>query len=182
LNSEVISVNLLICILGFLHMPSINTASSGHTGPAANSGWQWLTYTNTIYLATLQRAIKIIDTRIKGNQPCDKAFKALPGGKSFAQIWADASVWISYDPDNSGHKYGATLRSIKEVTISQFSLKMGHWTVAATLVHELAHVNGAPGGASHAAEGTLKHCLLPGLEDPTIMGMIRRVPLGTRLA
>ena len=49
-----------------------------------------------------------------------------------------------------------------------------HWTVAATLIHELAHTNGAPGGNSHAAEATLSQCLLRSLEVKTILGEIER--------
>ncbi len=156
-------------------MVSINIPSAGHTGPAANSGWQWLPYTDADFLATLHRAMHVIDSKIKGYQPCNAAFQTLPRGRSFAQVWNDPTVWISFDPKNDGHNYGATLG--QEVTITRFSLRMGLWTTAATLVHELAHVNGAD-GFSHAAEGTLRSCLLQGLEDPTIVGSIDNVARG----
>lgn len=152
-------------------MPKINTPTSGHTAPAAVAGWQWLPYSNAGRLHTLQHAIAIINARIRSNKPCNAAFRALPGRRSFVQVWNDPTVWISYDPASTGNRYGATLR--KEITISAFSLKMGHWTVAATLVHELAHVNGA-GGTTTAAEDTLKSCLLRGLHDPTIIGRVVR--------
>jgi hypothetical protein len=156
-------------------MPKVNTPDSGHTGPDAVAGWQWLPYTDATYLHTLNRAIQIIDSRIKGYKPCNEAFKALPNGRTFAQVWADPFIWINYDPKNDGHNYGVTNRvSGSEVSITQFALRMGHWTTAATLVHELAHTNGAPGGASHAAEGTLSRCLLHALEDPNILGKIIR--------
>ena len=57
---------------------------------------------------------------------------------------------------------------------------MGRWTVAATLVHELAHVNGAPGN-DRQAEHTLASCLLQKLEDPQIIGRITN-PSVPRLA
>jgi hypothetical protein len=155
-------------------MPSINIPGSGHTGPAMTAGWQWLPYTNAGWLTTLRRAIHIIDSRIKGNQPCNAAFRALPSGRTFAQVWADPTIWISFDPDRTG-KYGVTDRvGGKEISITEYSLMMGAWTVAATLIHELAHVNGAPGGASHAAEATLSRCLLHKLEDKTILGKLER--------
>ena len=151
-------------------MPRINTAASGHAGPVPiPGGHQYLSYTDATFIATLQRAVGIIDSRIRGSSKCDAAFRALPGGRTFAQIWADNSVWINFDPSRTGGDYGAT-RS-KEVTITAYALAMGHWTVAATLIHELAHANGAP-GITHQAEATLRSCLLPGLEDPAIIGKL----------
>src|SRR5664279_2091109 len=129
-------------------MPTINTPSSAHAGPATIAGWQWLPYTDATLLHTLRDAIHIISARINGNKPCDAAFKALPSGRTFAQVWADASIWVSYDPDNIGTKYGVTDRvGGSEISITRYALRMGRWTTAATLIHELAHTNGAPGGA-----------------------------------
>jgi hypothetical protein len=160
-------------------MPNVNTPASRHAGPAAVAGWQWLPYTDASLLHTLIRAIGIIDARIKSHKPCNEAFKVLPGGRTFAQVWNDPNIWISYDPKNDGHSYGVTNRAGgKEVSITRYALRMGQWTTAATLVHELAHTNGAPGGASHAAEGTLSHCLLHALEDPNILGAIIRASRG----
>lgn len=156
-------------------MPTINTPTSAHAGPAATAGWQWLPFTDANLLAALKRAINIIDARIKGSKPCNAAFKTLPSGRTFAQVWSDPTIWISYDPDRSGRKYGVTNRvGGSEISITQYALCMGEWTVAATLIHELAHANGAPGGASHAAEATLGDCLLNALEDKTILGQIQR--------
>jgi len=87
-------------------------------------------------------------------------------------------VWVSYDPGGQGGRYGATLGN--EITITAYALRMGRWTVAATLVHELAHVNGAP-GTDKQAEHTLASCLLQKLEDPTIIGRIM-TPSAPRLA
>jgi hypothetical protein len=166
-------------------MPNINTPSSAHAGPAGIAGWQWLPYTDATLLHTLRDAIRIIDTRINGYKPCDVAFKALPSGRTFAQVWSDPSIWVSYDPDHSGTKYGVTQRvGGREMSITRYALRMGRWTTAATLVHELAHTNGAPGGASHAAEATLSACLLNALEDKAILGAIIRASRaeGTRIA
>ncbi len=98
-------------------------------------------------------------------------FQSLDGGRTFAEVWNDPHVWINYDPENRQGKYGAHRRGTKEIAISKYALRMGRWTVAATLVHELAHVNGAPGNNSQA-EDTLKTCLLKGLHDPTIIGRV----------
>jgi hypothetical protein len=94
------------------------------------------------------------------------------------QVWNDPGVWVSYDPGGQGGRYGATLGN--EITITAYSLRMGRWTVAATLVHELAHVNGAP-GTDKQAEHTLASCLLHKLENPNIIGRITN-PSVPRLA
>lgn len=155
-------------------MPSINTPASGHVGPTPlPGGHRYQTYASETHLRTLRRAISIIESRITGHAPCNAAFTALPNGRTFAALWADPAVWINFDPLNNQGDFGATRGN--EITITAFSLNMGRWTVAATLVHEMAHVNGAPGN-THAAEATLRSCLLSGLEDPTIIGVVPRSP------
>ena len=120
-------------------MPTINTPGSAHVAPAPNSGFRWLAYEDDNKLKkALQDAFFIIQNNIRGMRPCNKCFKALPGGKSFDDVWDDATVFVSFDPQGKGGTFGATLG--KDVTITAFSLRMGRWTTAATLVHELAHV------------------------------------------
>ena len=163
-------------------MPSVNTVASRHSGPSPIAGWSWLPFNEKRHLHKLRTAVRIIDSRIRGSRPCGAAFRALPLERTFAQVWADANIWISYDPKNDGQNYGATnFVGGKEVTISEYALRMGHWTTAATLIHELAHTNGAD-GTSHDAEATLRDCLLSGLEDPTIIGMFRHIRSGTMTA
>jgi hypothetical protein len=69
----------------------------------------------------------------------------------------------------AGGRFGATLG--KEVTLSQYTCRMGPWTLVATMIHELAHVNGA-NGLTHDAEATLQKCLMGQHHDPTIMGQL----------
>jgi hypothetical protein len=156
-------------------MANINTPATGHVGPAAIAGGhQYLPYGDHHLLAVLRAAVTIIDGRIRGHRPCNEAFSRLPGGHTFAAIWADRGLWINYDPSLAVGDFGASRVGAKEVTITQFALRKGHWTVAATLVHELAHVNGAPGGRDHSAEHVLTRCLLAGLHDPHILGEVLR--------
>ena len=115
----------------------------------------------------------IITSKIQGNPPCNAAFRALPGGRSFTQVWADPDVWISYDPGAVGGRFGATLG--KEIALSRYTCRMGQWTLVATLIHELAHVNGA-NGVTHDAEAALQKCLMGQHHDPTILGQIRLAP------
>src|SRR5215469_5487444 len=153
-------------------MPRINLPASKHAAPAPTDGWEWLPYTDQAFINTLNRAIRIIDRKIKDNKGCNDAFSDLPGGRTFLQVWTDLNVWISFDHRRQQGTFGATLGN--DITLTAFTLAMGRWTTAATLVHELAHVNGAPGGNSHQAEGTLRNCLLQQLEDPDIVGQIIR--------
>jgi hypothetical protein len=97
----------------------------------------------------------ILKHNIKGMRPCNNCFSRLPGGKTFSAVFDDASVFISFDP--SGPDSGATdAVGGKEITISVKEFKVGRWSVAATLVHELAHVNGT--GVDTADAVSCCHC------------------------
>jgi hypothetical protein len=158
-------------------MPKINTKSSGHTGPGPTPGgdgtiWEFHPFTSNRLLQALKVGIAKIDSEIKNWGPCNAAFKALPLGKSFAELWSSHSIWISYDPSVTPNRFGATLGN--EITITQWALEQGVYTIAGTLVHELAHVGGAP-GSDKQAEGTLPSCRLKsprGPYDPTITGKL----------
>jgi hypothetical protein len=99
-------------------------------------------------------------------------FRTLPKGRSLSQILADSSLWLNYCPNRS--EYGWTVGTSgggQEVGICPLSFRWGRWTTLGTLIHELAHVNGA--GDDHAAELALRHCGLAsrtemsgGADDP----------------
>jgi len=128
---------------------------------------------------TLGRAIQYIDSRVKKHDPCNSYFRKPPKGRSFAEIWDDPDVWLNFAPKLPD--WGFT-RDPKDVLISKEAFKQGHLFVAATIVHELAHVGGAPGtGAnppSNAAEVALKYCLLTQQFDPNIFGVLDDFPNG----
>jgi len=150
-------------------MPRINVHGCGHKAPKRIRDWQWLPFTDAGYLVELQRAFTIIDGRVKGYAPCNAAFKALPGGRSFADLWTDPNIWVSYDPDGRATKFGGRLRN--DITLSQYTCRMGYWTIVATLIHELAHVGGA-GLEDQDAESTLKACLMRAHFNPNIIGSL----------
>ncbi len=139
-------------------MARINEPASGHgriTSPADNRYWE---YTSVNALKILKKAVSIIQNNVKGMRACNDCFKRLPGGRSFDDVWADNSVWINYEPRTDRGWYGITLGvGGTEVSISELAFKKGHWWVAGTLVHELAHVNGAPINTA-AADQTLLKC------------------------
>jgi hypothetical protein len=148
-------------------MATIHVPGGGHVAPAANSGFQWLPYSDDKKKHVIERALFILRHNVRGMKPCNACFRRLPGGRSFDDVLDDPSVFISFDPQTTKGTFGATLG--KEVTITDFSIGIGRWTVAATLVHEFAHVNGAPGD-THDAEGTLLCCGFSALHDPDIIG------------
>jgi hypothetical protein len=132
-----------------------------------------LTISVAAYQSRIQGAVNIITSRVRGQGSCNEAFKRLRGGRTFDQVWADPLVWLSYDPGGQEGRFGATLG--KEVTLSQYTCRMGQWTLVATLIHELAHVNGAD-GLTHDAEAMLQKCLMGAHHDPNILGQIRSAP------
>ena len=153
-------------------MPQINTIGSSYVAPSSVSGYEWLPFTDKYLIDTINAAFYIVEKNIKGCGPCNKAFKSLPGGRDFDDIWQDSSIWVSYYPSIQEKDYGATL-SKKHITLSKYTLLMGRWTAVATLVHELAHCAGAS-GSDTKAEDTLLKCGLHKLHDPKIIGYIIR--------
>jgi len=99
----------------------------------------------------------------------------LPVGKTFKDLFDDPRIWINYDSTNNGNLWGWTVPGThpRDLVVSRFALGMGIWSTAATIVHEMAHLNGAPGGASHAAEHTVRACRMrsrAGPYDPHVIG------------
>ena len=100
-------------------------------------------------------------------------FRGLPGGLSLSELLADRSIWINFHPTLA--VFGQTnFAGGKEMAISVTSYRIGKWTVLATLVHELAHVNGVRGATMpQAAERAVLACglgrqseLTSGVDDP----------------
>jgi hypothetical protein len=113
----------------------------------------------------VKRALAIIQSRIRGRRECDSIFGALPNGRSFTSLFDDPNIWINYEPGN-GSDYGwMTDDCPNDIVVTGFAMRMGRWTIAGTIVHELAHLNGAD-GTSHAAERTLRHCDLQSPRGP----------------
>jgi hypothetical protein len=139
-------------------MVTIHTPGDGHVTPSADAdGTTWDPYSDPKIKHTLERALFILKHNVRNMRPCDDCFKRLPGGRTFTEVFDDSTVFISFDP--SGPASGATNQvSGKEITISIREFRVGRWSVAATLVHELAHVNGAPGVPSPLAESMLNCC------------------------
>lgn len=156
-------------------MARINQAGSGYTAPSPIGVFQWLCFdkTRSKQKAILQEALNMLRNSVRGSQRCNNCFKRLPSGKTFDSILDDNNVWISYSPLMT--HYGGAIVNGKDVTICQLAFDAGVFTVAGTLVHEFAHLNGAS-PTTHDAEATLPSCGFGKIYDKTIIGT-RDVPL-----
>lgn len=146
-------------------MLQINTGT--HTGPPGT------TAIPEMHRDVVRRAIRIITNDIVPRHSCSN-FARLPGGRTLAQMIA-LPIWLNYDPTATGQLYGWVEPATHphDVALGRFALRLGVWSVAGTIVHELAHLNGAPGGNSHDAERALRDCGLRspnGPYDPSIRG------------
>lgn len=103
----------------------------------------------------------------------DVYFRTLPNGRSLTELLADRTIWINYHA--TSNSFGLTnFAGGKEMAICEPAFRIGRWMVLATLVHELAHVNGVRGSVSpYAAERAVLECgmgrrseLTSGIDDP----------------
>jgi hypothetical protein len=94
----------------------------------------------------------------KHNPPANTFFRSLPGGRSLTSLINDSSIWINYAP-SVAPLFGQTRMGTGEIGISDRPFALGKWMVLATVIHELAHVNGAPNtGGNTLAEDAVYHC------------------------
>ena len=108
---------------------------------------------------------------------CNNCFKNLPKGRDFKTVWEDKTIWINYSPQTTdywGITYGV---GGTEISIPKATFKKGFKFVAGTLVHELAHTNGAP-VTTMEAESTLIYCGLKDLYDKGAIGMRQSGTIG----
>ncbi|MBG6200376.1 hypothetical protein IWQ48_001505 [Labrenzia sp. EL_13] len=96
---------------------------------------------------------------VAGNLSCDDYFRSLPNSRTLTDLINDSSIWVNYGPGIATPFYGKTYSASGEIGIADSAFRMGRWTVLATIIHELAHVNGAPGrGGDTRAEEAVYHC------------------------
>ena len=100
-----------------------------------------------------RKAKEVAKTKASAN----KYFATLPNGRTLQDLLNDSSIWINFDPSMT--EFGAnSVAHPHEIAIGPSSFRIGRWTVLATLIHELAHVDGAPGGTDRRAEEALLRC------------------------
>jgi len=167
-------------------MARINTHATRHGNKtehyAGGSSIQYNVFPNTT-AADKKRLVKVtkaygiinnLDANINLQGPCNTYFKTLPNGRTFRHFWRDNTIFINFSPSVINGFYGATHSNDKDTCLSAWCLdNTNHWMVAATIVHEFAHIADAPGGASHDAEKATDMCGFKPQYDPTILGSIK---------
>lgn len=146
-------------------MVKIHIPGDAHIAPPPDSVATYLPYTDAAKKRVVEDALFILRNNVKGMKPCNDCFTKLPNGRTFDDILDDNAVFICYDP--SSRWRANTLGN--DITVNEWSIKVGRWMVANTLVHEFAHINGAP-VTDHQAEGVVACCGFAALEDPTCIG------------
>ena len=113
------------------------------------------------------------DTDLEPHPGCQCLFQEPTKGRSLSALLADRSIWVNYM-----HNYGSDGACVgdfgyKEIGIHYWVFRRGRVHVLGTLIHELAHMSGAGGSPSKAAEEALVHCgvgtmqeLRSGINDP----------------
>jgi hypothetical protein len=83
----------------------------------------------------------------------DAYFLSLPNGRSLTNLLGDSSIWINFDPALGD--FGATWGN-NDLWIGPSAFRIGRWTTLATVIHELAHIDGAPGNGPDAERAVLE--------------------------
>jgi hypothetical protein len=97
-------------------------------------------------------------------------FRSLPKGQSLSELMADSTIWISYSPGTLAD--ALVDLDTKDIAMGKRGFR-NKWNALAAIIHEIAHLNGAPGGKDHSAELALVACGLGkasevgGKDDPS---------------
>ena len=163
-------------------MPQIKTETSKYkeTLVTPDRKNKWEPYKDKKQIQLVRAAFLEIDNKLIANnkilKTCNAAFKKLPGRRDFATIWKDPGIWISFNPNPEKGLYGMWFKNDISIAAYVFTIIDPIRWIAGTLIHELAHFNGAPGGwtDNKEAESTLPPCGFDDVYNPVTVGMIRR--------
>ena len=161
----------------------LNLPHSNHRGPdpvvTPEGVYTWEPFSTQHQMLTVVLAVKKIVERLLSDRfvlaACEVTFKALPLRKTLTDVWNDPDVWFSFNSLNHPFAFGTTLQGTKEISIGNFPFIFpdAPGVVAATMIHEMAHVAGAPRDTDEA-ERTLLKCGFGDYFSPEIIGMVRR--------
>jgi len=145
------------------------------------SGGQPVTRTVDVW-RVLDMAIAFINDKVKKHDPCNAYFRSLLLGKTLRQIMDNETVYLHRIEPKRGFTEDDLPRGVTvgmRIGLPFYVLadrNLG--VVTASLIHELAHIAGAPtylrDPTSHLAEEALKHCLFQSQFDPNAVGTLER--------
>lgn len=157
-------------------MPQINFSDSGHLIPPIGTGrYSFSPFDRQLdrqRTHQLQAAISFIEATLIRTpcESCEQAFRSLDRHRSFREIWSDATIWISYTSSILDRGYTHSNGRDIAISLAAFGSSPIQWRgVAATLIHELAHVGGAS-GTTCDAERVLLRCRFADHFDPSVIG------------
>ena len=127
-------------------------------------------------------AIAFIDNTVKRHDPCNAYFRRLSRRKTLREIIDSEEVYLHRIEPNEGYTEDVLPRGHnfgRHVGLPLYVLADSDLgVVTASLIHELAHVAGAPtykmDPTSQLAEEALKHCLFPRQYDSNAFGALER--------
>lgn len=114
-------------------------------------GTTWAAFESAEDIRKVNSALEILRTQVQPRKSVDDFFRRLPYHHSFEEVLGDARVWICFDPAGPAAAETKTFY----ITLGRKTIKAGYWTIAATLLHELAHVNGATDIGNEAEQALL---------------------------
>lgn len=92
----------------------------------------------------------------KERPECDAYFRLLPNGRTLTNLLHDSTIWVSH-VNPCPFTYGESWETHNAIGVTTLALVSSKKQLAATLVHEFAHINGV-GGSGHAAELAVLAC------------------------
>lgn len=129
-------------------------------------------------LPSLKRALDIVR---KLPKKCDCAFRKIGSHRSLQQLVDDPRITVHFDPEPPQNpqepESGYTLQGdTHNIYVHALPCRMGRWTLAALLVHELVHITLVPGPGQDdingPAYGMERTCGLWPLSSPSTTGSV----------
>ena len=144
-----------------------------NVGDHSSPVWKYKSFNSAQY-SQLKWARNKLFKMVRNNPSCNGYFRKLPNGRSLTEMINDSNIWVNYGP-TIAPLHGEIHQPTGEIAIGDRAFKMGRWMVLATIIHELAHHNGAPiTGGDTSAEDAVYHCGLgtakeyyDGVDDPS---------------
>lgn len=123
----------------------------------------------------LREAIHHINSRIRHHAAANRYFKRIPAvsgasAQSLDALLSGPDILICLDPTLTGPPLAAaTPIGQRRISITAFGFSGSGRSVEATIIHELAHVNGAS-NTTRDAEDALRHSRMGDQFDPSAVG------------
>jgi RHS repeat-associated protein len=109
------------------------------------------------YRRDVFRAIRILSRAADAIPKCNCQYKEAGGSRTLKELLAASDITIHYDPDQSYNDLGIAYTNqgdIHNIYYYPLGCRMGRWTMASYLAHELMHITLVPGPGQEDAAYT----------------------------